>query len=630
MKEFAKIGTKIKRMREFTKSNILSFTGPQQARQTPTMMSFSQSLDRALASLKKKVLKMPSHILERRGAHRGEMLLEAQLYTTHISPLEVLGMARLEIFPEVNSLYEFCSFVVDQEQGFQQTSAQVLSHMYEYLKKSGVLNVNKSTLKIFVDAVKPFHHALTNFLTSGEATDPCNEFFVERSTFFDRGEAFVPTFIAKYANQIKEIGFMYNLLGLDRNSSIVDVHGLSNATDFPVEEDSSILFPSFEPQNKHRSLEDIVNESQANIGEMFDKPRSGIEDTLTIMNVKPKSGSEADKDDMLLEDNKWIDVEDVVDAMFCTAIEENYIRTGTAAIDVLNRKWNMRHHMHAIKRYLLMEAGDFSGELCERIFSSHSEYTDYQWILEETDRECLWADEYRKNLSFAVSDGKKHPIDSIKYLDFLSLTYTIGDGKDPLTRILFTRENMKKYESIWKFLLRIKRALFLLKETWITTKRATPRGLFSPEEISSERRTKKSRIVLYAMDRLLKDVEMYFYHEGLYAPWITFVAGLDSVRNVNALIRCHTAFLDEMLSRCFLLKKYAPISQIFAVLIDVVIKFTYACEEDEATWTPLNEKFRETVRTLYEILSKVNEGKTRYDLSLSQLLHVLELVSSSP
>ena len=630
LKEFANAGTKIKRMREFTKSNILSFSNPQQTRQTPTMMSFSQSLDRALASLKKKVLKMPSHILEGRSVRRGEMFLESQLYTTHISPLEVLGAARVEIFPEVNSLYDFCSFIVEQDQGVQQTSAQMLSRMYEYLKATRVMSQNKHILRIFVDAIKPFHHTLSNFLTSGEAMDPCNEFFVEKSTFFDRGEAFVPTFIAKYARQIKEIGFMFNLLGLDHNDSLGGVPNLINITDSPVEDSPNIPPTSLIPQRKQRTFEDIVKESQVDIGKIFDRPRSGVENMLAEMSIKPRSSPEDDECDLFGENIECMDVEDVVDALFCTAVEENYARTGAAAVDVLNSKWHMRHHVQAVKRYLLMEAGDFSGELCERIFSFHSEYTDYQWILEETDRECLWVDEYRKNLCFVVSDGEKHPIDSIKYLDFLSLTYTVGDGKDPLTRILFTRENMKKYESVWKFLLRMKRALFLLKEAWVSTKRAPPRALFSPEEASSECRTKKSRIVLYSMDRLLKDVEMYFYHEGLYAPWVTFAAALDSARNVDALVRCHAAFLDEMLSRCFLVKKYAPISRIFSVLIDVAIKFAYVCEEDESRWAPLNEKFRDTVRTLYEILSKVNEGKTRYDLSLSQLLHVLELVSSSP
>lgn len=275
-----------------------------------------------------------------------------------------------------------------------------------------------------------------------------------------------------------------------------------------------------------------------------------------------------------------------------------------------------------------MEAGDFSTELCERVFNFHSEFTDYQWILEEADRECPWIDEYRKNLSFVVSDDEKHPINTVKYFNFLSLTYTVGDGKGPLTRILFTRENMKKYELLWRFLLRIKRALFLLKETWITTKKAVPRSLLPDERTSSEGGMKKSRIILSSMDRLLKEVEMYFYNEGLSGPWITFVASLDSVLNVDALIRCHTEFLDEMLVRCFLTKKYMPISRIFTVLIDIVIKFTYVCEEDESQWKALNDKFRETTRTLYEILSKVNEGKTRYDLSLAQLLYVLECVCS--
>lgn len=622
LNEFATIGTKVKRLRDFTKRNILSFSDFQQVRQTPTMMSFSQSLDSILVSLKSKVLKIPTQIIKNRSLHRGEMFLESQLYTTLISPLEVLSVSRLEIFPEINSLYEFCSFVVEKEQGFQQTSAQVLSHMYIFLQRSGQLDRNGDLLKIFVNSVKPFCHTLRSFLTCGEAIDPCNEFFVEKSTFFDRGNSYVPIFINKYAKQIKEIGFMFSLLGLGRNDGNAYSCTYNDTTEPGVGYTDYEMCTDLMPSKKRCSFEEVIKDSQLDIGEIFDRPQLAVESMSKVMSMKPVSDPDEDNLDLT-------SVEDVVDTMFCKTIEENYIPTGAAAISVLNTKWHMREHIRAIKKYLLMEAGDFSGELCERIFSSHSEFTDYQWILEETDRECLWVDEYRKNLSFVVSDGERHPIDSIKYMNFLSLTYTIGDGKDPLTRILFTQENMKRYESMWRFLLRIKRALFLLREAWVTTKKVVPRSLLSSEEMRSENRIRKSRIVLSSMDRLLKDVEVYFYHEGLYGPWVTFVASLESASNVEALVRCHDAFLDEMLARCFLHKKFVSISRIFAALIDTAIKFTYVCEEDEAVWKPLDEKFRDTVRMLFEILSKVNEGKTRYDLSLAQLLHVLELLCPS-
>ena len=640
LREFGSVGAKMRRMRDFTKHYILPFDTHQQARQTPTLMAFSQSLDRVLLSLKKKVMKIPRRVLEARASRRGEVILESQLYTTYISPLELLSVARLEVFPEVCTLYEFYAFAVEHNRGTPvPTSAQILSQMYCFLRDSRQAPNYRDLLAIFMASIKPFHSVLDSFLACGEALDPCNEFFVEKSTFFDRGESYVPVFITKYAKQIKEIGFMFNLLGLGHGNNCVLAPASttveSTISSIPeCEHDTSMdcePTPNSLLLRKQRSIDDVIRESQNDIGVTFRSAACSIEYTTNAMNEKPtkcfaSNESEDNADEMLNE----TDIKRLVDAMFCASVEGSYTRTGAAAVATMDREWHMRRHIHAVKNYLLMEAGDFSSALCERIFRIHSEFADYQCMLDETCRECFWEDECRKNLSFTVADTERHPLDSIKYLDFLSLTYSVGNGKDPITHVLFTRENMKKYEMMWKFLLRIKRALFLLKEAWVSTKRVVPRDLATVGTVPPESEARKARIAMGFMDRLLKDVEVYFYQEALCAPWGVFSSSLDSASNIEDLTRCHSAFVDEMLARCFITKKYAPIARMFTTLIDTAIKFTYAYEEGELRWKPLDDKFSETARTLYEVLSKVSEGKTRYDLSLAQLLHVLGLVGWKP
>ncbi|CAB3981305.1 Gamma-tubulin complex component 6 [Paramuricea clavata] len=208
-------------------------------------------------------------------------------------------------------------------------------------------------------------------------------------------------------------------------------------------------------------------------------------------------------------------------------------------------------HFETLKKFLLMEDGEFSYSLTQQLFEKISSGVTPQQlccistlnsIMAQSIQSSVYAcqSENTRSLSFvlkSIPDIFKR--NDVKVLDFLELRYKI---QWPVN-IIVTENCITKYNRIFAFMLRLKRTAWILQDIRYSLKRMDKSASKSPQ-------LRKIHLFRHEMSHFVNDVQGYISNQILHVSWQEFLNSLEHNVIITKLVnRGYQPHLEELLLR---------------------------------------------------------------------------------
>ncbi|XP_061177982.1 gamma-tubulin complex component 6-like [Saccostrea echinata] len=237
---------------------------------------------------------------------------------------------------------------------------------------------------------------------------------------------------------------------------------------------------------------------------------------------------------------------------------------------------HLMDHLKALRRYLLMENGDFAQMLSDMLFEKISSPVSAREMLTPLFLNSALSkalksttqtdDKLAENLSFAFKYPPGHiPAKGRSVLDCMELRYIVSW---PIN-IVITEESVNKYNQIFSFMLLQKQTVWVLKDVWHRLKRA---ALLHKAGNASQFRC--LQLYRQEMQHFVRVMQGYISHQVIFVTWNEFKSSLKSdVQNLDDLIRVHDDYLNRAIFRCLLNTKAAKIMKIMRDMFNLILQF---------------------------------------------------------
>lgn len=237
---------------------------------------------------------------------------------------------------------------------------------------------------------------------------------------------------------------------------------------------------------------------------------------------------------------------------------------------------HLMDHLKTLRRYLLMENGDFAQILSDMLFEKISSSLSAREMLtplflngalSKALKSSTHTDEkLAENLSFAFKypPGLTPPAGR-SILDCLELRYLVAW---PVNTVI-TEESINKYNQIFSFMLLQKQTVWVLKDVWHRLKRA---ALLHKAGNASQFR----RLQLYRqeMQHFVRVMQSYIAHQVIFVTWNEFKASMKTdLNNLDDLIKIHDDYLNRAIFRCLLNTKAAKVMKIIRDMFGLILQF---------------------------------------------------------
>nr|XP_022343594.1 gamma-tubulin complex component 6-like isoform X1 [Crassostrea virginica] len=238
---------------------------------------------------------------------------------------------------------------------------------------------------------------------------------------------------------------------------------------------------------------------------------------------------------------------------------------------------HLMDHLKTLRRYLLMENGDFaqilSDMLFEKISSSLGAWETFTPLflngaLSKALKSSTHTDEkLSENLSFALkyTPGMTPLSVGRSVLDCLELRYLVSWP----VNIVITEGSIVKYNQIFSFMLLLKQTVWVLKDVWHRLKRA---ALLHKAGNASQFR----RLQLYRqeMQHFVRVMQSYIAHQVIFVTWNEFKDSMKTeLHNLDDLIKIHDDYLNRAIFRCLLNAKAAKVMKIIRDMFGLILQF---------------------------------------------------------
>ena len=377
------------------------------------------------------------------------------------------------------------SLIVESARG--KKGGELISLIHNYSTSHGDPFVHTFAERLLTHITRPFYNMLRAWIYDGELEDPYFEFFVSENQEHLEDSGATSVWEHKYC----------------LNASMI---------------------PS------------IVTEEFANkvflIGKSLNFIRYGCGDGAWVENYSKDASREL----------KYGDT-----SLLATSIDEAYKTVMARLIHLMEDKFALFSHLHALKKYLLLGQGDFIALLMESLASNLDRPANSQY------RHTLTA-----QLEHAIrnSNAQFEPVDVLRRLDARMLELSHGEiGWDVFTLeyrvdspldVIVTPWASKQYLKVFNFLWRVKRVEFALSTTWRRLQTGA-RGVLSAvlDKIRNDWKTARGGVA--EMIHFVDQLQYYILFEVIEASW----EGLQkAIRKPDAtldtLISAHAAYLRSI------------------------------------------------------------------------------------
>jgi gamma-tubulin complex component 3 len=230
-----------------------------------------------------------------------------------------------------------------------------------------------------------------------------------------------------------------------------------------------------------------------------------------------------------------------------TSIDEAYKTTMARLIDLMATKFHLFDHLAALKKYLLLGAGDFVALLLESLSPNLDRPANTQY------RHTLTA-----QLEHAVrnSNAQYDSADVRSRLDSRMLELSHGEiGWDvftleykisPPVDVIVTPYGSKQYLKVFNFLWRVKRVEYSLNTTWRKCVTGA-RSFLAHINDKLGRDWKSARCVVAEMVHFVNQLQYYILFEVIESSWAQLQEALHKPEStLDDLITAHAAYLNSI------------------------------------------------------------------------------------
>ncbi|CAI6334225.1 unnamed protein product [Periconia digitata] len=381
------------------------------------------------------------------------------------------------------------------EESKTRKGGELISLIHSFSLSHGDPYVGVFAERLLTDVTRPFYDMLRQWIYDGELADPFGEFFVSEQS----------------EEEIRE-----------QNGQ----EGKGGATS--VWEDKYKLNSKMVPT--------IITEEFANkvflIGKTLNFIRYGCGDATWVDTYSKEASKELRYGDT---------------ANLERSIGDAYKTTMARLIDLMANKFKLFEHLQALKRYLLLGAGDFIAVLMESLSSNLDRPANTQY------RHTLTA-----QLEHAVrnSNAQFDSPDVLRRLDSRMLELSHGEiGWDVFTLeykidapvdVIVTPFGSKQYLKVFNFLWRVKRVEFALGSTWRRCMTGA-RGVLSTVSDKVGADWKKVRGGIAEMIHFINQLQYYILFEVIESSWTELQDALHKPEStLDDMIHAHAKYLNSI------------------------------------------------------------------------------------
>ncbi|KAF2202289.1 hypothetical protein GQ43DRAFT_480017 [Delitschia confertaspora ATCC 74209] len=385
------------------------------------------------------------------------------------------------------------SLMVEESKG--KKGGELISLIHSFSLTHGDPYVSIFAERLLIHVTRPFYDMLRQWIYDGELADPFGEFFVSEQSEEEINEA---------------------------NGS----EGKGGATS--VWEDKYKL--------NQRMVPTIITEEFANkvflIGKTLNFIRYGCGDAAWVDTYSREASKELCYGDT---------------ANLEKSIGDAYKTTMVRLVDLMANKFKLFEHLQALKKYLLLGAGDFIAVLMESLSANLDRPANTQF------RHTLTA-----QLEHAVrnSNAQFDSPDVLRRLDSRMLELSHGEiGWDVFTLeykidapvdVIVTPFGSKQYLKVFNFLWRVKRVEFALGSTWRRCMSGA-RGVLATVSDRLGADWKKARCAVAEMIHFVNQLQYYILFEVIESSWNELQEALHKPEStLDDLIEAHAKYLTNI------------------------------------------------------------------------------------
>ncbi|KAL2807660.1 Spc98 family-domain-containing protein [Aspergillus granulosus] len=230
-----------------------------------------------------------------------------------------------------------------------------------------------------------------------------------------------------------------------------------------------------------------------------------------------------------------------------TSIDEAYKATMARLIHLMDDKFKLFDHLHALKKYLLLGQGDFIALLMESLASNLDRPANSQY------RHTLTA---QLEHAIRASNAQYDSPDVLRRLDARMLELSHGEiGWDCFTLeykidapvdVVITPWGSTQYLKVFNFLWRVKRVEFSLGSTWRRCMTGA-RGVLGSVDDKVGADWKRARCVIAEMIHFVSQLQYYILFEVIESSWDQLQASISKPGcTLDDLIEAHTNYLNSI------------------------------------------------------------------------------------
>lgn len=252
--------------------------------------------------------------------------------------------------------------------------------------------------------------------------------------------------------------------------------------------------------------------------------------------------------------------------------------THARLVELMMKKFQLRTHLAALKKFLLLGQGDFVVVLMDALREELNKPSEDMYrhsltgILDGALRNSNAQYESPEVLErLGVKLLQASPGD--KGWEVFSLDYKVDA---PLTAVI-TPQAMVIYRQVFHLLWRLKRADMVLGGAWrhhmMSAKLQMTKKLPRLVSVLHDANLARNR-----MWHLLQNLSNYMMFEVLEDSWDTLEERLDEAKDLDTLISSHEKYLETVKNKALLSVELAPVAEQLHCLIDIVIGFGAATD----------------------------------------------------
>jgi hypothetical protein len=418
--------------------------------------------------------------------------------------------------------------------------------------------------------------------------------------------------------------YNHNTLQMISESSEMEVNNEENESEFDEDSDEEMVESQQDMNNEQRqesndnsaleSLQstDITPDEFASIKFLFTEDKKE-----TYFSFESQ-----DLNELFLGNNHHSVTFDIgVRESIIQPIISQFSTIGSIMHSILFNNLKLEEHFISLRRYFMLQAGDFVDGLACTLFEKLDQGTllsiyDLNNILQDALKRTDYLErdaKFVERLSFSMKPLPNHKILDAHVIDVFDHIYLNYHVDFPLDIILNSKV-MSNYNKIYNFLMKMKRMELVLQEIWTHLTKQINRRSF-------DRRIMRLQIFRQEIQHFMTIMQSYIMTQVISSKVQEFIENVVKAESISRIIQMHDEFLQQIIKMCLLDDSMQHVMQIITSSMNLILRFRLQLLANplcQPLSTPAfdammntREEFQRQVLLLYSALKKV-KPQTQY------------------